>query len=960
MAYTVVSQNNTVTKLEDDQGNVIHVPAIASLAKSTDYTIKSIKNSTATLEHSNGKTYKDVPCVVVLADDSSNYTKLSQKNTKATLENTDTNVIHVPSKVILASSTDYTLIKVNNSTATLEDGSGNVIRDIPCVSLLTDENNTISTLNNSTASVLDGDGQTVNDVPCVVVLLKASGGATVVIIKGTSPLNLPDAIANSLSYVKAFGGTEQRNLPLGYTQFGRIHFDGNCYFDTGIVINSLTATVKLIATFDSQTSSTPCMMWGYMGSNANLPRWGVGLYSSKWLTSPNGTLPYGTTDTDKHIFITELYDNSGTSYWRTYVDGALLGGAAIVNPETITENTISTYIGARNNNGTAGNYVEGNFTYLEITQDGVCLAKIYPCKRDSDNVLGLYNTVTNEFLPNLGTGTLTADIFASPTPDTPIDIVSNNGALRFQDSELPSEYRRLLGYACDDNALWQITGFHLRGSDTIRISFSVTAGCNVFGCYQGTDATDNYDLYVSTSSGSKYLRYGNGTYLSYWSSADLGQRFDVVFTPTGSSGMPQDSTWTPLTFESANDMLLGATILTGTSAKLRGNLYGSFVVDGRLNLIPCERVSDGSLGYYDTYTGTFYEPVGTPTSLGYDNSYKEITVGGPIETISVHGKNLLDMSSENIVLGKYIDSSGVVTDSPSNFYNSKYIPVVAEETYTWSTSSSINYISFMEYDSSKTFLQRTLFGSSSTSAGTSGSITLRSDTAFVLIGSNMDGSDVTLDKVAAVSWQFEKGSTATDYQPYYDGGTATTEMLLSVGDHTDQQEIIGGTVTRKVGVKVLDGTENWIISGGVGVWANFQSIIGTGFATSSALCSHSDYAGAGISVANMSQNQFSLYTNGNIAFKNAHTTSTTDWANFLADQYTNGTPVIVVYPMATPTTESVAGQPLQVTGGDNIAEITQASLDGLELEVQYSAAVTLTVQEVENANLDNNVEVTIS
>ena len=57
---------------------------------------------------------------------------------------------------------------------------------------------------------------------------------------------------------------------------------------------------------------------------------------------------------------------------------------------------------------------------------------------------------------------------------------------------------------------------------------------------------------------------------------------------------------------------------------------------------------------------------------------------------------------------------------------------------------------------------------------------------------------------------------------------------------------------------------------------------------------------------------------------------------YLAAQYAAGAPVIIVYPLATPTTESVAGQTLQVTDGDNTLEITQASLSGLELEAEYT------------------------
>ena len=190
--------------------------------------------------------------------------------------------------------------------------------------------------------------------------------------------------------------------------------------------------------------------------------------------------------------------------------------------------------------------------------------------------------------------------------------------------KLPSEYKRVLGFRCNNNAMWQITDFHLRGSDTVKVSFSVTAACNVWGCYQSTSATDNYDLYATTTSGGKYLRYANGTYASYFSPENQDKRFDVTYTPTGTQGMPEDSTWTEASFESANDLLLGSTTVGGTSSKLKGNLYGDFIVENggakRLHLVPCERVSDNVLGYYDLVGETFYEPYtgfDGAVSLGY-------------------------------------------------------------------------------------------------------------------------------------------------------------------------------------------------------------------------------------------------------------------------------------------------------------------------------------------------------
>ena len=202
----------------------------------------------------------------------------------------------------------------------------------------------------------------------------------------------------------------------------------------------------------------------------------------------------------------------------------------------------------------------------------------------------------------------------------------------------------------------------------------------------------------------------------------------------------------------------------------------------------------------------------------------------------------------------------------------------------------------------------------------------------------------------------ELGSTATAYEPYYDGGTATAEMLLKVGDYEDVQEIISGAVTRNVGVKVFDGTENWTASptGSTNRYRIQVSDAVDGSSRSAVLSTHFVYIPAGQSVGGTFLVNRSVYL-----IPNQTITTANDFKQWLADQYAAGTPVIVLYPLATPTTESVAGQALQVQDGDNTLEITQASLDGLELEAQYNAAVSLTIQEVQDANLDNNVTVTI-
>ena len=50
---------------------------------------------------------------------------------------------------------------------------------------------------------------------------------------------------------------------------------------------------------------------------------------------------------------------------------------------------------------------------------------------------------------------------------------------------------------------------------------------------------------------------------------------------------------------------------------------------------------------------------------------------------------------------------------------------------------------------------------------------------------------------------------------------------------------------------------------------------------------------------------------------------------------------------------------LQTIAGNNTLTITQAAIDGLAMEVTYSAGVEVTIEAVQSANVDQTVEVTI-
>ena len=184
------------------------------------------------------------------------------------------------------------------------------------------------------------------------------------------------------------------------------------------------------------------------------------------------------------------------------------------------------------------------------------------------------------------------------------------------EESLPEGYTEVAGLSFNSDCYFVITDLKLKGSDTVRFSMIPRAACNVFGCYTNTTADNNYSLYISTATSSKYLRYNGSTYKSRFATDTYGEQFDIVITPTGSHGMPdgQDDTWDEVDFTASTDMCIGTTAVSASSAKFKGDFIGAFVVDGRFNGIPCKRDSDDVLGYYDLVSGTFYEPAsGTPT-----------------------------------------------------------------------------------------------------------------------------------------------------------------------------------------------------------------------------------------------------------------------------------------------------------------------------------------------------------
>lgn len=223
---------------------------------------------------------------------------------------------------------------------------------------------------------------------------------------------------------------------------------------------------------------------------------------------------------------------------------------------------------------------------------------------------------------------------------------------------------------------------------------------------------------------------------------------------------------------------------------------------------------------------------------------------------------------------------------------------------------------------------------------------------------------------------FTATNPINDLEVYYDGtvetvsidttgSSATCQPLLSVGTYKDSQNITNGSITRNVGVKVLDGSEDWRLYSSTRDVCLYDTVDAYKPASPMAILS-THFAGSSQSTLQQSANTIRLtYGNSDFGIFSIRLEGTSadnavdELKQFLASQYAAGTPVIVVYPLATPTIETVTGQTLTITQGTNIVT-AEGSVDDLELEVSYKAYAEVTVEEIEAVNTDENVEVTIS
>ena len=688
-------------------------------------------------------------------------------------------------------------------------------------------------------------------------------------------------------------GVPAMALPSGYTELTYVEMNAGSYLQTDLVP---TYDSKIEMDFQTTTTiGTPNTYLGGSTGSSDGMRF-AHISNKTFRINAFGDTRDSTATVANNTRYKFVFDNNTLT---------LTSGGSNVYANTFTGTDVATIplaINGYNVNGTVQQSGEGIYLYSfkAWNAQGELVANYIPAKQG--NTVGFYDTVSQSF-KTATSGTFTAGTELDSCRnlfDENSAILANGWVLNVADSVLKRQ---------SDGYTWAIP------------------------CAPNTTYTVSHDAQNPNT----VLRIAYGTMQ------------DLSFT----SGTADQSVYSV-----QNGSVVGnyrtATITTGANATYL------FVQLGATNQATAKQSTQLETGS----TVTRYTP--------YDSACNTVANSGPIQSVTVYGLTELNgtpsptnpatIQTNNGVLKVYknlvtntfqgnIDASGKIL-SVSNTWYINIVPVTPGATYTGSPVkvyafyTTLPTIGSVSYNNSRVVIA---------DQGTQ-TITVPNDPTIKYLAFRSDNEPTAVcvlgNDISNLNKTYTDGTveTITDSANH----TANVATLLGVGDYKDSQVIGTGAITRNVGIKVLDGTENWDLATYWGTHAFSLPRFDGGSGIVPLICSHNtNYAGSSAVALN---NQCTMRGSSFILSNNDYTnTSATDFKQWLADQYNAGTPVIVVYPLASSTTESVTAQTLSTapvsnaTGGVNGMTIRTVLTSGAEFIETIADKIKIATNKFTNA-----------
>ena len=721
-----------------------------------------------------------------------------------------------------------------------------------------------------------------------------------IILKGVPPLNLESSIANGLKYVKADGGLLQSGVPSGYTAVEYIENGTNTLVRTGISYTNSDQSVKLeVQCRTVQGSFYILQARDYVNDNAAAEARSSGVDPTATSTILGISGPASGQ---------KLAGNAGTD-----------SGVTLDNISRIAQKTVRLVFTAENGNQTL--YCK------DLTND------TDETKTTTYNPATLTRPKTEMcFFGNMAPAYTPSGGGSSVNPNRLTAGCRLYSAKIWKNGVLVRDY---VPAVRDSDS---VVGLYDRVSNTFttKSAGSLTAGNSL-----APTPSDPVDLVCNNgalkiSDKSQWAIFTNPT-----SIAGRG----VFISSTGIWTTASDrgaGVAIPLTVGKQYTMVihqksvsLGTILRYGQSPQANPTSAGIQLTDWYRGSMP----ENGIMISFVAKEAYFVMQLSAASAEAgmIQEAIEVLEAQGDNEILAITTKNLCNVAADTD--GKYIAANGTIASNADSCY-SDLIPVVAGQTYTWSgicgNSGGSNNKRVHAYIDDVWNQQVNL---TEVSANQPFAITFT-------VPAGCNGIRISHWNTDTQT-QVEVGSAKTSYIEY-NGSTANVANLLKLNNYVDTQEILTGLINHQLGICVLTGQENWQLSTS---WASTNTRVF--YAVDSSIYHTEDmYDTVGIVCTHYVSTTRNILRNNDVECCSLSGTTSpawtfrvlktdfsdvTAWTTWLAAQYSAGTPVIVVYPLATAQDEvNPVPQTMQTVAGDNTLDIVQSGMTGLEVEVKYT------------------------
>lgn len=241
------------------------------------------------------------------------------------------------------------------------------------------------------------------------------------------------------------------------------------------------------------------------------------------------------------------------------------------------------------------------------------------------------------------------------------------------------------------------------------------------------------------------------------------------------------------------------------------------------------------------YFRTCFRTTHTKFMAEYNTTATDYEPYGYRIPIKAQGKNLF--GNYETLENQYINASGTILEIQGiNTY--RYIPVEPNTTYTISgKSASKGYVRVAEYDENKTFIKRVY---NNVMVNPTITITTTSTTKYLALCPDVNFTDGTVTNSHIYDIQIEKGSIATNYEPYIQPIATNIylkEPLRKIGNYADILDYKNKKVVRNITSVQLTSDFNWVKYSGSDAVPNvyFANLGESIRQTNHSICSHFTY-----------------------------------------------------------------------------------------------------------------------